>query len=81
MGDELRQQLPKSDGLGVDCARAFCCSIGVYSIRRFEKLFFGGNEEIIMIAVDIGRGLFAGLDYFVSTQGKCVVLVSNLSSP
>ncbi len=34
-----------------------------------------------MRAVIILRGLFASLDYFKSTQGKCVVLLSSLSSP
>ena len=34
-----------------------------------------------MGAMIILRGLYASLDYFVSTQGKCVVLLSILSSP
>jgi len=49
-------------------------------LRRFEKLFIGENDEIALVAVDIPRRLFASLVYFVGTQGKCVVLVSSLSS-
>ncbi len=49
-------------------------------LRRFEKLFIGGNEETALVAVDIPRRLFAGLDYFGSTQGGCAGLVSNQSN-
>ncbi len=33
-----------------------------------------------MGAMDIPRDLYTGLDYFVSTQGKCAALASILSS-
>ena len=46
-------------------------------LRRFEKLFIGENDEIALVAMDIPRGLFVGLDYFVGTRGKCAGLVRN----
>lgn len=47
-------------------------------LRRCEKIFIGENMEIASIAVDIPRGLCAGLVYFVSTWGKCAALMSIL---
>jgi len=46
-------------------------------LRRFEKLFIRGNEESSPVTVDIRRGLYTGLDYFVSTQGKCAGVVTS----
>ena len=44
-----------------------CRSTGLYSIRRFEKVFIGENDEIALDAVDILRRLCPGLDYSVGT--------------
>ena len=50
---------------------------GLRLLERFEELFIGGNEVTTVVAVGILRRLFAGLDYFRSTQSKCAGLVRN----
>ncbi len=46
-------------------------------MQRVENIFIGENEDISLIAVDIRRRLYTGLDYFVSTRGNCAAVVSD----